>query len=62
MVGFQVSFRHQIKQSNQTPHFSSTNQVGKKRSSLDYKLVERLLHLKTASYINNICNNSCVDI
>ena len=56
LVGFQVSFKHQ------TPHFSSTNQVGNKRSSLDYNLVELLLHLKTASYINNICNNSCVDI
>ena len=25
-------------------------------SSLDYKLVELLLYLKTASYINNICS------
>ena len=48
--------------SNQTPHFSSTNQEGNKRSSLDYKLVELLLHLKTASYINNICNISCVSL
>ena len=47
--------------SNQTPHFSSTNQEGNKRSSLDYKLVELLLHLKTASYINNICNIFCVN-
>ena len=31
-------------------------------SSLRYKLVELLLYLKTASYINNISNISCVDI
>ena len=42
--------------------FFRYNQVGKKRSSLDYRLVELLLDLKTASYINKICNNSCVDI
>ena len=34
--------------------------MGKKRSSLDYRLVELLLDLKTASYINKICNNSYV--
>ena len=49
-VTFHVSFKHQIK------HFSSTNQVGNKGSSLVYKLVELLLNLKTASYNINICN------
>ena len=48
--------------SYQTPHFSSTNQEGNKRNSWDYKLVELLLHLKTASYINNISNISWIDI
>ena len=57
-----VRFSSFIYTSNQTPHFSSTNQEGNKRSSLDYKLVELLLHGKTASYINNITNISCVDI
>ena len=47
---------------NQTLHFSSTNQEGNKRISLDYKPVELLLHLKNASYINNICNIYCIGI
>ena len=51
-----------IQTSNQTSHFSSTKQEGSKLSSLDYKLVELLLHLKAASCINNISNISCVDI
>ena len=34
--------------SNQTPNFFSTNQEGNNKSSLDYKLAELLLHLKTA--------------
>ena len=51
-----------IQTSNQTSHFSSTKQEGSKRSGLDYKLVELLLHLKAASYINNVSNISCVDI
>ena len=55
-------FSSLIQTSNQTPHFSSTNQVGNMGSSLDYKLVKLLLHLKTVSYINKICNNSSVNI
>ena len=51
-----------IQTSNQTSHFSSTKQEGSKRSGLDYKLVELLLHLKAVSYINNVSNISCVDI
>ena len=43
LVGFHVSFV-----SNQTPNFSSTNQEGNKSRSLDYKLLELLLQLKTA--------------
>ena len=35
-----------FKASDQTPNFSSTNQEGNKKSSLDYKLTELLLHLK----------------
>ena len=48
--------------SNQTLNCSSINQEGNQRSSLGCKLVELLLHLKTASYTNNICNIFCVDI
>ena len=57
IVGFHVSFKHQIKH-----HIFKYPPGRKKRSSLDYKLAELLLHLKTASYINNICNIFCVDI
>ena len=32
------------------------------KSSLDYKLAELLLHLKTATCINNTCNIYYVDI
>ena len=53
LTGFHVSFNHQIKD-----HIFL---VPTKTSSFDYKL-ELLLHLKTASYINNICNIYCVDI
>ena len=35
---------------NQTLHFSSTNQEGNKRISLDYKLMELLLHLKDCQH------------
>ena len=57
LVGFHVSFKCQIK----TPNFSSTNQEGSK-SSLDCKLAELLLHLTTATCINNGGNIYCVDI
>ena len=55
------SFSSFIYTLNQTPHFFSTNQEGNKKSSVYYKLVELLLHLETASYINSISNISCVD-
>ena len=42
--------------SDQIPNFFSTNQEGNKKSSLNYKLAELLLHLKTALYNNDACN------
>ena len=57
-----VRFSRLIETSNHTPHIFSTHQEEKNRSSLDYKLVELLLHLKTASSINNICNNFYEDM
>ena len=47
--------------SNRTPNFSSTNHEGNKKRSLDYKVREFQLSLKTALYINSICNIYCVD-
>ena len=55
-VGFHFSFKYQIK--HQIFLVPTRRQ---RRSSLGYKLVELLLHLKRASYINNICNISCAD-
>ena len=31
------------------------------KSTIDYELAELLLHLKTVTYINNICSINCVD-
>ena len=56
LVDLLVSFKYQIK------HFSSTYQEGNKNCSLDYKISELSLHLKTASYVNNIYNVYCVYI
>ena len=56
-IGFYVSFKYQIKK----PNFFSTNEEGNK-SSLDYKLAELLLHLTTATCINNSSSIYCVDI
>ena len=55
-------FSRLIYASNQTSHFSGIHQEGIKGNSLNYKLGEILLHVKTASYINNICGIFCVDI
>ena len=57
LVGFHISFKHRIKH-----HIVVPTRREKRRSSFDYKLVELLLHLKNASYINNICNIFCADI
>ena len=57
LVGFHISFKHRIKH-----HIVVPTRSEKRRSSFHYKLVELLLHLKNASYINNICNIFCVDI
>ena len=44
-------------------HFkSNTSQEGNKKSSLDHKLAEHLLHLKTTLYNNNPCNIYCLYI
>ena len=59
LVGFNVSFKYQIKhQSFLVPTRRETKEV----VWVIYKLIELLLHLKMASYINNICNVSCLDI
>ena len=58
LVGFHVSFKHQIKH-----HIFLVHTWREKRGVawIIYKLVEHLLHLKTVSYINNIYI-FCVDI
>ena len=69
MLSFQVAlslppsggFPRLIKVSNQAPKFSSTNQDGNKKGSLDYKLAELLIYLKRTTYSRNICNIYCVD-
>ena len=50
-VGFHATFKYQIK-----------HQEGNKKSSLDHKLAELLLHLKAVTYINNIFRIYCVDV
>ena len=57
LVGFHGSFKYQIK------HHIFLEPTRKERiNSLDYKLAEILLHVKTVLYINNICSVYCLDI
>ena len=46
----------------QTPIFSSVNPKGNKKSKLDRKIAEFILHIKTVIFINNTYNIYCVDI